>query len=81
MGQKRKRDSNNGAIINKVAEISGFSPVYVRKVSTGERVNEDVMELLIMFKKADNQLLARVKELVPFDNKTEVININLEIER
>jgi hypothetical protein len=62
---KRKKYDEIAATI---ADISGYSPRYVRMVREGEKTNENLMEAIVTYQAGKNQLLAAVRELVPFKN-------------
>jgi precorrin-6B methylase 2 len=67
MEKKDKRDTYRAALVLRTAEITGFSERYVRYVIGGGRENETVMATYMELLEGSNELVKRVRELVPFN--------------
>lgn len=50
-----------------IADIANVTPRYVRMVLNGERENEDILTAAIVYEEGKNELLEKVKQLVPFN--------------
>ena len=67
MEKNKKRESWKASLAQKTAEITHVSTRYVRYVINGEYENQNVMNVYMALMEGENELLARVKELVPFE--------------
>lgn len=71
MAKSYKRDTEQAAIVLKVARIHGVTTRYVKMVIKGDRENEailaDYMEILETGNEVENRLKEEIKKLVPFN--------------
>lgn len=65
-GHKRRKKTETASTI---ADISGLTPRYVRMVINGERENSAVLDAAIIYEEGRNELIEKIKELVPFETK------------
>ena len=61
-GAKRKKPDEISQI---VAKIHGVTPRYVRMVRSGEKNNPEILATIVEYLQGKNQLLERIKEMVP----------------
>lgn len=52
-----------------IADIAGKTPRYVRMVINGERENSAILDAAIIYEEGRNELIQKIKELVPFETK------------
>lgn len=64
--QKRKKNTETAY---EIASKFGVTPRYVRMVLNGERDNQAILDAAIIYEEGKNELLEKVKELVPFERK------------
>jgi predicted transcriptional regulator len=63
---KRKKNTETASTI---AGLAGVTPAYVRMVLNGEKENQEILDAAIIYEEGKNELLEKVRELVPFDTK------------
>jgi hypothetical protein len=61
---KRKKYSETACIIAGIAKVT---PAYVRMVMNGDKDNPKILDATIIYEEGKNELIQRVKELVPFE--------------
>ncbi len=61
-----KRNAWQASLVQKTAEITGFSGRHVRRVINGEFDNELIMNTYMKLYEGENELLKEVKNAVPF---------------
>lgn len=61
-----KRDTTHASIVKDTSSITGVSERQVRRVILGECVNEEVMGVYMRLYEGRTELIAQLKQLVPF---------------
>lgn len=67
MKKNNERSAWKASLAQKTAKICHVSVRYVRMVISGDRENEQVMNVYMRLLEGENKLLAQVRELVPFN--------------
>jgi hypothetical protein len=61
------RDSEKASLVKKVADIHGVSTRYVYMILNGDREHEAVFTTYMNLLEGTNELLEKVKQMVPFN--------------
>lgn len=69
MNKTNKRSAKDRAIIQEVAQLTGYSESMVEKVIKNDRQNEYIMNTYMVVLEGFNELREAVKLLVPFPER------------
>ncbi|MFN4248931.1 MAG: hypothetical protein ACK4EY_14485 [Flavipsychrobacter sp.] len=67
MEKNKIRNTEQAAIVHKVARLAGVSKRQVYRVINGEQINEKIMTAYMELLEGEASLLEAVKKAVPFD--------------